>query len=195
MVDHKPNPRLLNQRQTGRHFFVFKETWKVCVFNGSWLAEGIAFDVQSSWKFICVLSWLWEKPSSFQEVCFTQIFSWVGYGAPAPTDSEAAVLMDGCFKMSCLRVKWLCSFLVFLRQVKIRESLGLIEKYYISDWPCFGQEPPSPGWELLCLSPPIHHLMGINWFLPSHRFLKHRGEEKLTLSTSRFHLRLPCSLL
>jgi hypothetical protein len=58
-----------------------------------------------------------------------------------------------------------------LRQAKIGGSLGLIGKYYISDWPCSGSGTTYLAWEPLCPSPLIDYWMGITWFLPSHRLV------------------------
>jgi hypothetical protein len=74
-----------------------------------------------------------------------------------------------------------------VKQARIRESLGLIEKYCISDWPCSGSGTTLtwPG-KHPCPSPLIDDWMGITWFwfCPSHRLaklLKAPGEEKHTL--------------
>jgi hypothetical protein len=73
-----------------------------------------------------------------------------------------------------LHPTWVSSHL-FLRQARIRESLGPIEKCRrnILDWPCPGSgtaltwpgKHPYP-------SPLIDYWMGITWFLPSHRLAK-----------------------
>jgi hypothetical protein len=57
--------------------------------------------------------------------------------------------------------------LELLRQAGIRESLGLIEKCYISDYPCSGSETALtwPGNHPFP-SPLIDYWMGITWFCP-----------------------------